>query len=523
MRHHPVINAYPAAEVLATVAAELEQHGPPDRLLRRAATGIAITTAAELRRRYGRVNGRHVTLLVGTGNNGADALLAGIALRRRGVAVDAVLVGDTAYQPGLHRLSATGGRIHDVHVDIASCAAVFATTDLIIDGIVGENGLAGLTGRAEELVAALPPQCPVISIDLPSGIDPDTGELPGPYVRATITISCAAHKPGVLLPPAAHTAVGELVLVPVGLPEITASPTARRMGDRDIAMNWPVPDRAAHKYLRGVLGIIAGSDTYPGAAVLACMGAVEAAAAGIIRFIGPPGVTNHVLARVPESVPGIGQVQAWLLGSGVADDRVQEAAIDQALGSGLPCVVDAGALDTCVRRRLAGDRATTANQILLTPHTGELSRMLTVVGAEASRAEVEARPLHHGRVLAAAIDATVLVKGPTTIIVPPAGPVASQAEAPPWLATAGAGDVLAGIAGALLAGGLSALEAGEISAHIHGRAAAAAHRARCCGPLTATAVADHVASVTGAVLTDRQAKPVAAVRELKDCDRLGAG
>ncbi|WP_341684441.1 NAD(P)H-hydrate dehydratase [Nocardia farcinica] len=490
---------YAAEDVLAAVRTELDGGGAPDRLLRKAAAGIAAVVAAELRRRTGRVYGRCVALLVGSGNNGADALLAGVALRRQGVGVDAVLVGDQVYEPGRRRLTAKGGRVHPATADLSSLRPILGGADLVVDGIVGERGSPGLQGRAAQLVALMSDNVPVVAIDLPSGIDPNTGELPGVHVRAEITISCAAHKPGVLLPPAAHTAVGRLRYVDVGLAPLPTEPVVRRLDVRDIAARWPVPARTAHKYSRGVLGVVAGSDTYPGAAVLACLGAV-AAAAGIVRFIGPPGVTNHVLARVPESVPAAGRVQAWLLGSGVIDDPGQEAAIDEALGSGQPCVVDAGALDDCTRRRLAGDRRAPADRILLTPHAGELSRLLDIVGAPAAREDVEARPLHHGRVLAQAIDATVLVKGPTTIVVPPNGQVASQAEAPAWLATAGAGDVLAGVAGALMSAGLSALDAGEISAFIHGRAAARAHRYRGHGPLTATSVAEHLPAAIGEVL-----------------------
>ncbi|WP_432278280.1 ADP-dependent NAD(P)H-hydrate dehydratase [Nocardia carnea] len=275
----------------------------------------------------------------------------------------------------------------------------------------------------------------------------------------------------------------------------------RRLSANDIAKLWPVPPRVSHKYTRGVLGIVAGSDRYPGAAVLAVLGAVESGAAGIARFIGPAGVTTQVLTAVPEAVPGVGQVQAWLLGSGVEDDAEQDKAIDTALRSGQPCVVDAGALRACVERRLGGERPSGADKLLLTPHAGELARMIGWLGQPVERAEIEARPLHYGRKLAQALDVTVLVIGPTTIIVGPAGQVGSQAEAPPWLATAGAGDVLAGIAAALMAAGMNALDAGETAAFVHGRAAMAAHLDRSRGPLTASAVAHAVPAVIGEILT----------------------
>lgn len=437
-------------------------------------------------------------MLVGTGNNGADALLAGIALRRRGVLVDAVLTGDSAYEPGVRRLHSAGGHLIP-GTDLEYARRALRDADIVLDGIIGESGTGGLRGPAAELAASIPAGTAVIAVDLPSGIEPDTGEIHGPHVTADLTVSFGAWKPATFLPPACYAA-GELRFVDVGLDSIAVEPLVRSLTGTEIADRWPVPGRADHKYTRGVLGIIAGSDTYPGAAVLACLGAVESGV-GIIRYIGPDRVTDHVLTHIPECVPGIGQVQAWLLGSGVEDDADQDIAIDTALGSGQPCVVDAGALQACVERRWAGQRAAASDRILLTPHTGELARILRIVGIVADRSEVEARPLYFGRALAQAIDATVLVKGATTIVVTPNGVCASQSEAPPWLATAGAGDVLAGIAGTLMAAGLDALDAGELAAHVHGRAAAFAHRERHRGPIHATAVARATADAIGTLLS----------------------
>ena len=489
--------AYSAEDVKAAVADELRTSAP-DRLLRKAAAGLAASTAQELKQRCGTIYGRRVVLLVGIGNNGADALLAGISLRRRGVRVDAILTGDTAYEPGVRRLKSAGGRLIS-GTNLEDARRALDRADIVLDGIIGESGIGGLRGPAAGVVAAIPADAFVIAVDLPSGIEPDSGEIHGPHVQADLTVSFAAWKPATFLPPACYAA-GELRFVDVGVAVVAAEPLVRSLTGPEIAARWPVPGRADHKYTRGVLGVVAGSDTYPGAAVLACLGALESGV-GIIRYIGPRRVTDHVLTHVPESVPGMGQVQAWLLGSGVEDDPNQDIAIDTALKSGLPCVVDAGALQACVERRWAGERTTTADRILLTPHAGELARILRIVGINAERSEIEARPVYFGRVLARAIDVTVLVKGATTVVAAPDGVVAAQSEAPPWLATAGAGDVLAGVAGALMAAGLNALDAGEISAHVHGRAAAAAHRDRSGGPIHATAVARAVAGVVGELLT----------------------
>ncbi|GAB2633457.1 bifunctional ADP-dependent NAD(P)H-hydrate dehydratase/NAD(P)H-hydrate epimerase [Nocardia goodfellowii] len=488
--------AYAATDVLAAVAKELQQ-GAPDRLLRKAAGGLAVIIAEELQVRCGSVYGRRVALLVGTGNNGADAVLAGVRLRRRGVAVDAVLTGDSAYEPGVRQLAAAGGQIITASNTETAIRAV-ETAELVVDGILGESGTGGLHGYAAELAAAIRPDTPVISVDLPSGVEPDSGEIRGPHIRADLTVTFAAWKAATFLPPASN-ASGKLRFVDVGLPGLPTEPIVRRLNDIGAANRWPVPTTTSHKYLRGVLGVIAGSDTYPGAAVLAVMGAKEAGA-GIVRYVGPERVTAHVLNEVPEAVPGVGQVQAWLLGSGVEDDEEQDRAIDIALTSGLPCVVDAGALEACVRRRIEGQRATGADRLLLTPHAGEVARILGWLGQDVPRTKVEAKPAHFGLEIARAVDATVLVKGATTIVVRPDGLIASQAEAPPWLATAGAGDVLAGIAGALMSGGVDAFDAGELAALVHGRAAMQAHHARGGGPITASSVAQATPAVIGQLL-----------------------
>jgi hydroxyethylthiazole kinase-like uncharacterized protein yjeF len=490
-------SAYCGKDLRAAEARVLKD-SQDDTLMQRAAAALAVACAELLRDRRGRVSGRRVVLLVGTGNNGGDALLAGARLRARGAWVDALLVDRVAYGPGVAAVRAAGGRIVDCRADGGADRAreLIRTSDLVVDGVVGLGGSGGLRELAAELVAEIPRNVPVVAVDLPSGVDPDTGEVLGVHVRADVTVTFGALKPCLLVPPAAHAA-GHVVFVDVGvLGELTADPVVERLTPRGVAARWPVPVRTDHKYTRGVLGVVAGSDHYPGAAVLACAGAVRAGA-GVVRFIGPHRVTDHVLAARPEVVPGIGQVQAWLLGSGVEDDPQQDDAIATALGSGLPCVVDAGALRACVEARAAGQQAAAAEAVLLTPHAGELARMLGVLGHEVTRDEVEARPMHHALWLARDADATVLLKGSTTLIASPSGRLLSQDDGPPWMATAGSGDVLAGIAGALLAAGISALEAGAMAALVHGRAGRDAAGG---GPLAAADIAAAVPETVAALL-----------------------
>lgn len=468
----------------------------PDLLLRRAAAGLAAVCVGQLTERFGGAYGRRVVLLVGTGNNGADALLAGVLLRRRGVAVDAVLVGDGAYEPGLAELRRAGGRVIDAAADADHHRglAPLEAADLIVDGVVGESGVGGLRGSAADLVEAIPSTAAVVAVDLPSGVEPDTGEIHGAHVRADVTVTFGAPKVCLLVPPASYAA-GRVEFVDVGIGDhLAGDPVVGRLTPHGIAKRWPVPQRTDHKYTRGVLGVVAGSDTYPGAAVLACLGAVRAGV-GIVRYVGPRRVTDHVLTATPEAVPGVGQVQAWLLGSGVEDDVDQDEAIETALASGLPCVVDAGALEPCVRRRAAGDMPADASNILLTPHAGEAARMFSVLGHEVTRDDVESRPLHHALWLARDVGATVLLKGSTTLVAGPDKVVLSQDDGPVWLATAGSGDVLAGIAGALMAAGVDAIHAGAMAASVHGHAAA---RASTGGPVSA----GDTAAATPATITD---------------------
>jgi hydroxyethylthiazole kinase-like uncharacterized protein yjeF len=262
-----------------------------------------------------------------------------------------------------------------------------------------------------------------------------------------------------------------------------------------------VPGPDDDKYSRGVVGVIAGSAAYTGAAVLAVGGALRAGA-GMVRYLGPEQPVERVRARWPEAVVGPGRVQAWVLGSGIdpdADDGQAEAVVG-ALGQGLPTVLDAGALallDRPVVRGLLGPHT------VLTPHAGELARLLSSItpasaswgsgGPMVTRAQVQADPLDHARRAAELTGATVLLKGANTVIVTADGRCRSQADATSWLATAGAGDVLAGVLGTLLAAGLDPSDAAGLAAMVHGRSAVTASAG---GPIVAD---DVIAALPGTI------------------------
>ncbi|MGZ4502918.1 MAG: NAD(P)H-hydrate epimerase [Nocardioidaceae bacterium] len=434
---------------------------PDGALMQRAATGLAHAVLELLGSAYG----RRVLLLVGSGDNGGDALYAGAALARRGVAVDALLLSpDKTHPSGLAALRQYGGRV--VHAPPAPVDLV----DVVVDGIVGIGGRGGLRPEAAAVVERLA-GIPVVAVDTPSGVDVDTGTLDGPHVRATVTVTFGTHKVAHLVDPAA-LACGSVHLVDIGLdlpaPAVTALQAA------DVAALLPRPAPTAHKYTRGVVGVRAGSEQYPGAGVL-CVSGAGGGLVGMVRYQG--GAADLVRAAHPEVVVNDGQVQAWVVGSGGGADA--EKALAAALADGVPVVVDADALT-----HVTGPLDVPA---LLTPHAGELARMLGV-----ERGEVEAEQLRHARAAADRFGCTVLLKGRHTLVAEPGGRVHVTTVAPPWLATAGAGDVLAGLCGALLAGGLPPFDAGAVGSWLHGAAAALASGG---GPVTASDVADAIPEV----------------------------
>ena len=489
MRRAFSIPAVRAAE--QAVMAGLE----PGTLMERAADGLSEVVLARCRER----SATSVAVLVGPGDNGGDALYAAAHLAEH-LTVTVVQVGDAVHAGGLAALAGTDVRVlrvaHNRRILTKPIRQALDEADVVVDGMLGIGGRPGLTGAMAGLAEALPDSALVIAVDLPSGVDP-AGEVgPTQAVLADETVSFGMAKPVHLLP-ATRGAVGKLTVVDIGVPE-PESAAVEQLTASDVPRLWPVPGPTDDKYTRGVLGVVAGSTRYPGAAVLTVSAAVESGA-GMVRYLGPGAASQQVLNAVPEAVPGPGQVQAWVIGPGIStedttmDLRRQLDACRAALASDLPVVVDAGALDLVEGPREA--------PTLLTPHAGELARMLSrlEVGRVFHRNQVSAAPLGHARQVAELTGAVVILKGATTLVVAPDAevPVRSQADAPPWLATAGAGDVLAGLAGALVASGLDLRDAGALAALVHGLAA---ERANPGGPVRALAVARAIPSTVADLL-----------------------
>ncbi|MFF2185624.1 NAD(P)H-hydrate dehydratase [Streptomyces sp. NPDC058155] len=452
-----------SVESVRTAERELMDRLPEGVLMQRAAAGLA-AACADLLRRRGRVYGARVVLLVGSGDNGGDALYAGARLARRGAGVSAVLLAaGRAHAGGLAALSGAGGRVVDDPFD------VLAAADLVLDGITGIGGRGGLRPDAVPVArAARGSDAVVVAVDLPSGVEADSGEVVGEALRADVTVTFGTYKPGHLIDPAREYA-GAVGLVDIGLGAVLPSvPELEALQHADVARLLPVPTGESDKYRRGVVGVVAGSARYPGAAVLAVAGALRGGA-GAVRYVGP--AADAVIARFPETLvhagppAKAGRVQAWVVGPGLGE----EPGVRDALASDVPVLVDADGLrglDAAVVR------ARTA-PTLLTPHAGEAAALL-----EVPREEVESARLTAVRELAARYGATVLLKGSTTLVADPdtALPVRVNPTGTPWLATAGSGDVLSGLTGSLLAAGLGARDAGSVGAYLHGLAARSAAR-----------------------------------------------
>ncbi|MFD5765516.1 NAD(P)H-hydrate epimerase, partial [Streptomyces sp. NPDC127049] len=324
-------------ETVRAAETELMARLPEGALMQRAAAGLAAACCSLLGK--GRVYGSRVVLLVGSGDNGGDALYAGARLARRGAGVTAVLLGARAHGAGLAALRAAGGHVTEDPYE------ALAAADLVLDGVTGIGGRGGLRPEAVPVArAARGSDAVVVAVDLPSGVDADTGEVAGEALRADATVTFGTYKPGLLVDPAREYA-GALRLVDIGLAATLPSvPALEALQHEDVARLLPAPGAESDKYRRGVLGVVAGSARYPGAAVLAVAGALRGGA-GAVRYVGP--AREAVIAAHPETLvhsgppDKAGRVQAWVVGPGLGDGPGTEVAVAEVLDSDVPVLVDA--------------------------------------------------------------------------------------------------------------------------------------------------------------------------------------
>ncbi|MFC7400967.1 NAD(P)H-hydrate dehydratase [Citricoccus sp. GCM10030269] len=480
-----LIHAYTGADVRAAEKPLLDA-GHGDVLMRRAAWGLAVEVLRLLRSR-GPLAGQTVAALVGTGNNGGDALWALSLLRHRGVEAVAVPMGERLHDAGRDALLRAGGRLAD---------QVPERTTLLIDGVLGTGARGGWEPPS------IPSGLTVVACDLPSGVNADTGEVAGGVIPAELTVTFGALKTGLVVGAGAQAA-GRVEVVDIGVePDLELLDVSSLESDDALAVFLP-PAWNAHKYSRGVLGVCAGSDQYPGAAVLVCSTAI-ASGLGMVQYAGPQRPVDLVLTAHPEVVagPGVeGKAQAWVVGPGLGSDEEAQSRFDEVIGAcvddGLPLVLDASALDLVSVEDLQRLRGAGC-PVVLTPHQGELLRLMDrLVPQETDGAFADvakANPVAAARTAASALSAVVLLKGPTTVCAAPDAKTFVQNEGGSELATAGTGDCLAGLVGsALVRTQRAELTDGLVQAAaaswLHGKAGV---RAANGGPFGASVLADSV-------------------------------
>ncbi len=447
-------------------------------LMQRAAHALSVECAQLL----GSVYGAPVVLLVGAGNNGGDALYAGARLAARGARVTALLLdADRAHAGGLAALRHAGGRV-------AGADPGLVRADLVVDGLLGIGGRGGLRAPADALAEAAGGLF-TVAVDLPSGVDADTGAVAGRAVRADVTVTFGVLKTGLLVGRGADLA-GEVRLVDIGLQPPEAA--VRVLEADDVRAVLPVPGASDDKYTRGVVGVVAGSPQYGGAGVLAT-GSALCGGAGMVRYAG--GAADAVRARYPEVVVHDGQrpsglrVQAWVAGPGMGTDDAAADLLADVLSTDVPVIVDADGLTLLAKSPdLVRERRAPT---VLTPHDREFARLAGEVGDDRLAA---------ARRAAAELGATVLLKGNATLVATPDGAAYVNPTGTPWLASAGSGDVLSGLLGSLLAAGLAAPLAAATAAYLHG---VAGQRAAAAGPPTAVDVLDQLRPTLHAISAGR--------------------
>lgn len=466
-----MLNAHRVADIRDAEAAAMVRVGP-DELMQRAADGLA----HELSQRI--PPGAPTVMLIGPGNNGGDALFAAARLCHAGRSVDLCLLDQqTVHATGLDAAITAGAQVIGAPADHR----------FVVDAIFGIGARPGLTGKALDWVEWVRHTQPyVIAVDVPSGIGVDDGTCPEAVMPADLTITFGTYKIGTLIGPGGAVSGQQIpVRVDIGLGPHLTEPAVQAFEPSDGVQfaKLLTPSATSHKYSRGVLGVRAGSAEFAGAAHLVVAGA-QAGPAGMLRFIGEQGLTARVVDRAPEVVGAAGRVQAWVVGPG---GPTSADPLDEALADSVPLVVDATALHYLPPRFNV--------DAVLTPHAGELAAML-----QTDREAVEADPLGHATAAAQRWRATVLLKGARTLIVAADGRVRVNLRGTPWLATAGSGDVLAGLLGSLLAAGLPGFDAASVAAYVHG---VAGERAAALHSFVARDIAVELRRVLRDFVTDR--------------------
>ena len=468
----------------AAVDRESERRGVSvDSLMESAGAAVAAAAVGLAGGAYG----RRAVVVCGKGNNGGDGLVAARHLERAGMGVAVLLTEDSAAYAGpasanFSRYARGGGRWRPASE--ASLRRELARSDVAVDAIFG----TGFRGKPEgvhavAIEALAHGSVPVVAVDVPSGVEGESGLVRGAAVRAGVTVTLGALKPGVVFPPGALLA-GRVEVADIGIPSDLVRSDLALVEASDVAGWAPRRPADAHKRSTGVVLVIAGSRDMTGAAVLATSAAYRAGA-GLVTLAAPPPVVSVARERLVEAIflplaetpEGAVDVSAWpaveerlasvdavAIGPGLGRHPGTAALVRRVVAeSPVPVVLDADGLNAFAGD--AGPLADRASAAILTPHAGEFAR-LTGLGA----GEVAADRLGHVRKAAAEWRCVVLLKGPRTLVVDPSGNARVNPTGGPALATGGTGDVLTGTIAALTARGLAPFDAAAAGAFLHGAA-----------------------------------------------------
>lgn len=437
-------------------------------LMQRAGAEVA-RAAAEM------AGGGRVLVLAGPGNNGGDGFVAAAELHRRGHSVRLAMLGEPDQLKGSAATAANS--FHGAVERIG--ASIDLTADLIVDAIFGAGLSRKIDGEAAAVIGAVnASRAPVLAVDLPSGIDGRTGSVCGVAVRATRTITFFRLKPGhLLLPGREHC--GSIELAQIGIPDSVLE-SIQPKTFRNLPALWAShmvgPRSEDHKYSRGHVVVVSGSAHATGAARLAAAGALRAGA-GAVTVASPSDAllvnAAHLTAIMVRAVDSPGELReliasrspgAAVIGPGNGVGQRTAANVEAALSADCGVVLDADAITSFegMSERLFRNIRSRRAPVMLTPHQGEFRRLF---------GENDLPRIDSARAAAETSGATIVLKGPDTVVAAPDGHASINANAPSYLATAGSGDVLAGVIAGLLAQGMPAFEAASAGVWLHGAAA----------------------------------------------------
>lgn len=423
-----------------------------------------------------------ITILCGPGNNGGDGFVTARVLAQRGYRVRLGLLGQVERLGG----DAAGAAARWTGPVAAATALDLSDTDLVIDALFGAGLSRDLEGEARRLVERMAASGkPIIAVDLPSGLDGATGMVRGAAAPAVETVTFFRRKPGHLLLPG-RALCGKVRVADIGIPDsvlMQIRPLTSINGPELWREGFPMPTTLGHKYARGHAVVVSGARWTAGAARLAARGSLRAGA-GLVSVATPPGALEvhansyaALMARPMEGPADLAEMLAdarlgaVVMGPGLGVGEGTRALVATAAGPGRSLVLDADALSSFASEslRLATILAATRAAVV-TPHEGEFARLFEGAAAVPPTAD----KLVRARAAARVLGAVVVLKGADTVVAAPDGRAAIAENAPPYLATAGAGDVLAGMCCGLLAQGMAPFEAAAAAVWLHGEAATVA-------------------------------------------------